>query len=453
MNEIRNIHLGRQAYTVSAEAYKELKEYLEAIQKKVGKEVAEEVELRMVELLTARGVTSKKVVLQKDVDYLKEQLGTPGDFGDDDADSETVSAGEEETEGQRRLFRDPDNAMIAGVAAGLANYFDIDVIIVRLLFIALVFFGGSGVLIYLVLWVLVPEAKTNSERLQMQGMAVNVDNIKRVIDQADVPGVTRRVTSFVGRIVSVLVKAVLAAVGVGFILAGIVALLGAGLAAAFGLVRGVDIAGVPIFPVGAEAVTMLICACVIAGLIGGMLATSGVALVRRKWSMPAWALAAIIGTFIAAVSLGAAFGADIAPAIRHRYEALQHTRTVSVQPIKRLHILGNDVQYRIEYGSTPSVQIHSFGSVNTQAVKVNEKDGTLTIDARGLHQDACNTFCPYGDSNVEVVVLTPDNAGLPIDASGGAEVTVRTNIKEQPDAPPTAPAAPKAPVAPVVRDA
>ena len=132
MNEIKHIHLGRQSFTVSVEAYKELHDYLNEIKAQVGKaagDVVDEVELRMAELLIERGIAGEKVVLPEDVHYLKEQLGEPHDFKDEDEDTapEADKPGEA---GTKRLFRDSDNAMFAGVAAGLGAYFGVDAVII-----------------------------------------------------------------------------------------------------------------------------------------------------------------------------------------------------------------------------------------------------------------------------------------------------------------------------------
>ncbi|HSX05540.1 MAG TPA: PspC domain-containing protein [Candidatus Saccharimonadales bacterium] len=433
MNEIRNIHLGRQAYTVSADAYKELHAYLEAIQRQVGKEVAEEVELRMAELLAERGVTGKKVVLQKDVDYLKEQLGKPGDFSEDHHTDDEPTAKQTETgASEKRLFRDTDNAMIAGVAAGLAKYLDIDTVIVRLIFIALVFFGGSGILLYVVLWLLVPEAKTNSERLQMRGLAVNVENIKHAVSGADVPGATRRASKVVGGFIATLVKVLLGVVGVGLIVGGLAVLLGSAGSLMFGLIRGVQVSNAPIFPIGKEEIAALVCAFVVVGLIASMVVASGVALVRRKWPMPGWAVAAVVGLFIAAGAVGTGFGLGVAPQVKSRVDALRHNRTVTLaQPIQRLHVLGTKAAYRVVYDTKPSVEIHAFGNVQPSDVTITEQNGLLTVDTRGLAKPSCTLFCPFDDGNsTEVVIHAPNPDTLPADTPGGASFTIRNNYKE-----------------------
>src|SRR5690606_36901316 len=140
-------------------AHKALQDYLRAIKRHMSDsdEVVEEVELRMAELLTERGISGDKVVLLKDVNYLKEQVGEPGDFGDGDAPDESPR---EDATAPKRFFRDTENAMIAGVAAGIGKYLGIDPVWVRLAFVLLVFAGASGILIYIILWLIVPEAKT-----------------------------------------------------------------------------------------------------------------------------------------------------------------------------------------------------------------------------------------------------------------------------------------------------
>lgn len=103
MNEVKIIHLGRQQFAVSLEAYGELKTYLDDIagQTHNDGDVSEEIELRMAELLVERGCSDTKVVLPADVTFLKEQLGEPKDFRDD-ADGEAAPAS---ADTPRRLTR------------------------------------------------------------------------------------------------------------------------------------------------------------------------------------------------------------------------------------------------------------------------------------------------------------------------------------------------------------
>ena len=427
MNEIKHIHLGRQQFTVSLEAYGELRKYLDAIAHQagdVGADMTEEVELRMAELLTERGVTSDKVVLPKDVTFLKSQLGEPRDFNDKDLDED--DSVEVSNDGSKRLFRDTDEAMIAGVAAGLGKYLDIDTIIIRLIFIALVFAGGSGILLYVILWLLVPEAKTNSDRLQMDGLAVNIDNIKQTIDRADVPGATRRVSRSIVSGLMMGIRVLVNIIGVLIVLIGSALLIADITTFMFGLARGLQVGGIKIFPVNGEEISLLACAFVLIGLMAGMLMVSGLALVRKKWTMPSWALAAVVGVFIIVAAIGSAVSADVTPQIMKRYNNVNHSRSITVAPFKQLNFVSSNMFYVIQRTDDPTAKVHikSLGSVDTSKISVADKDGVLTIDTSGFRPPVdCGLICPYGTTNAEIVVTVPINYSISSAGAPGAKVT------------------------------
>ena len=81
----------------------------------------------------------------------------------------------------KKLFRNPDEKVLGGVAGGLAAYFGIDPTVIRLLFVLTIFFGGAGLIIYLVLWIITPEAKTLTDKMQMKGEPVTLTNIESSI--------------------------------------------------------------------------------------------------------------------------------------------------------------------------------------------------------------------------------------------------------------------------------
>jgi phage shock protein PspC (stress-responsive transcriptional regulator) len=78
----------------------------------------------------------------------------------------------------KKLYRNPKDKVVGGVSSGLASYFGVDVIAVRLVFILALLIGGSGFLIYIVLWIITPEAKTLTEKMEMQGEPVTLANIE-----------------------------------------------------------------------------------------------------------------------------------------------------------------------------------------------------------------------------------------------------------------------------------
>jgi phage shock protein PspC (stress-responsive transcriptional regulator) len=81
------------------------------------------------------------------------------------------------------LFRDPDNRVFGGVCSGIGHYFGIDPVILRIIFVVSFIFFGTGILIYLILWLVIPKAVTSADKLSMKGEPVNVENIKRKVQE------------------------------------------------------------------------------------------------------------------------------------------------------------------------------------------------------------------------------------------------------------------------------
>ena len=415
MNEITKIHLGREVFTISIEAHKVLQAYLRAIERQVGEDenVVQEVEARMAELLGEHGITSDKVVLEEDVRYLKEQLGEPSDFKNDPEEAEA----NDKRNGSKRLFRDTEHGMIAGVAAGIGAFLGIDPLVVRLLFVLLVFAGGAGVLIYIVLWLLVPPAKTHSDHLQMQGRAVTVEAIKSAVDRADVSGAAGRATKVVGRFLERVAELTLAVVGTALAAAAIGLFLFAATAAAYLLMHGLDAAGQIIFPFGAKEVLWVICGFALLAVISVALAVVAVALIRRKWHVSAWALAGMLVIFMGSVSVGTALGFDAVPRFSERYDSLQHVEMRSVSAFKHLRMNGqfNQADFeQIDFNSPDyRVEILYMGAGDPGLVKTTVKDEVLIVDSSEfVKASKCMLICPYGPHNLRVIVHAPYGTNL-----------------------------------------
>lgn len=325
MNEITNIHLGRQPFTISVEAHKALETYLQAIKREVGKkgeDVVKEVELRMAELLTERGISGEKVILPEDIDYLKEQLGEPAAFSDEEKNDKSTDDVDEET-ASKRLFRDTENAMLAGVCAGIAKYLGTDPVWVRLAFVALVLLGASGVLLYIILWLIVPEAKTQGDRLQMQGKPVTVDTLKEVVQRADVEGAAKRAGTTVGRAVQSVLKVLLVVVGVLLAVAGVAMIMGMLAAGTYLLAHGSLVNNQVVFPIGMRETLAVVCALAIGLILAILLLVSGLAMIRRKWPLPGWATGTLVALFVVAGGVGTALALDSVPHVSDRVDNAQ----------------------------------------------------------------------------------------------------------------------------------
>ncbi len=92
----------------------------------------------------------------------------------------------EEDKSMKKLYRNPDGKVIAGVSQGLAKFLDIDITVVRVLFVLSIFLGGTGLLVYVVLWIILPEATSITDRVQMEGDKITLENIDSSIKKAQV---------------------------------------------------------------------------------------------------------------------------------------------------------------------------------------------------------------------------------------------------------------------------
>jgi phage shock protein PspC (stress-responsive transcriptional regulator) len=405
MNEVARIHLGRQPFTIAAEAHSALRNYLDAIKKQVDdKEVVDEVEMRMAELLAERGIKGEKVVLAKDVDYLKQQLGNPRDFKEE-AD-ETAPSIEPET---KRLFRDTDNAMIAGVAAGLSKYFGIDVLFIRILLVLSVFIWGWGILLYIVLWLLVPEAKTSSDRLQMMGKAVNVDSLKEVVERADVKGAARRANKSLAGPINSAFRFLLKLAGIVFVLSGLGALFGLIAAESYILVHNGSFLQDNIFPVGLREHLLLDIGIAVVAIVAVFIVLFGVAMFRRKWPIRTWITGMLIGLIFIGLAASGALAADVVPMVRDRYNANIHTTTRSVQPFTTVSILGKNADINYQVSDRYSVSLKYFDKPDISKIKTTVSNGTLSIDSQQFDQHRhCHTLCLPDTYDMQITVSSPN---------------------------------------------
>jgi phage shock protein PspC (stress-responsive transcriptional regulator) len=199
MNKVFNINLGGYPFTIDEDAYNHLRSYLETIHNHFRKtegyeEITHDIEARLAELFVER-LSSRPIVGYQEVEDAIAIMGRPEEFGADPVSEETTHTTTDKksgasTEGKfkiktgKRLYRDTEDSVVGGVAAGLSAYFGIaDPIWVRLFFVIVVLSGGIGIPFYLILWALMPEAKTASDRLAMRGEPINISNISKIITE------------------------------------------------------------------------------------------------------------------------------------------------------------------------------------------------------------------------------------------------------------------------------
>ncbi len=209
MKEITRIHLAKVAYDIEVDAKKDIQQYIAALERYADDpELLDDIEIRITELLAERGVVAGGVIAKDDVAAVRAQLGEPSDFAPEGMGD--IAVGAEVDDSPRKLYRDRDSAILGGVLAGMARFFGIDPLWTRLIFIVLLIASfGAAFIIYLILWLIVPSAKTAAEKLQMRGKPVTLASIKKLGERENVEinstaEVTRRVLRIATGIVALI---------------------------------------------------------------------------------------------------------------------------------------------------------------------------------------------------------------------------------------------------------
>lgn len=187
MKEITRIHLAKTPYDIELDAKEVLQKYLSEIKQMMGSEdTMYEIEARMVELLGERGVQNNGIITMSDVEDLRSKMGLPKEFSDSESNEDSQADLTPSNSPAKRLMRDTDNAIFGGVCAGIAAYWGINPLWVRLLFIISPFITfGTALLVYIIIWISLPEAKTAAEKLQMRGEPVTLDSLKKAANNSE----------------------------------------------------------------------------------------------------------------------------------------------------------------------------------------------------------------------------------------------------------------------------
>lgn len=175
-----NINLGGYAFHIDEDAYERLRQYLKNIERELSgessaSEIISDIEGRVAELFRGKLNNYKQVITMKDVEEVMAVMGSPEVISGGD------TSGESTPRSSRRMYRDPDGRVFGGVCSGLAAYMNWDPLIIRIIFAILILFGGVGIGLYLILWIVVPEAKTTAQKLEMRGNPVTIENIKESV--------------------------------------------------------------------------------------------------------------------------------------------------------------------------------------------------------------------------------------------------------------------------------
>ncbi|MFN3640597.1 MAG: PspC domain-containing protein, partial [Flavobacterium sp.] len=187
MNKTVNINLGGLFFHIDENAYQKLNRYFDAIKRSLSNasgqdEIMKDIEMRIAEIFSEQQISDKHVIGLKEVDAMIAIMGQPEDYRLEEEGETQNTHPPSYTKTNKKLYRDIDNNILGGVAAGFGHYLGIEAIWVRLILVILLFASFfTFVFIYLLLWILIPKAITTSEKLEMTGEPVNLSNIEKKI--------------------------------------------------------------------------------------------------------------------------------------------------------------------------------------------------------------------------------------------------------------------------------
>lgn len=188
MNKTVNMNLGGFFFHIDEDAYQKLNRYFDAIRASLSNdgrdEIMNDIESRISELFSEKLTSNKQVLSLKDVDDVIAVMGQPEDYKIENDETNNANYAYANSGKSKKLYRDRESGLVAGVCSGLSHYFGIDTVWIRIALILLVFAGfGTGILAYIILWAVTPEAVTTTEKLEMRGEPINISNIEKKVKE------------------------------------------------------------------------------------------------------------------------------------------------------------------------------------------------------------------------------------------------------------------------------
>jgi phage shock protein PspC (stress-responsive transcriptional regulator) len=241
MDKTININLGGTLFQIDEEAFRILRDYLQAINNRFGNvqgghETIEDIETRIAEIFQSQKSLAGAIT-RENVEAMITIIGKPEDFDH----GETDTGAPVYTSQKRRMHRNPDDFIISGVCGGIGSYLDIDPVLFRILFIISAMFG-VGLLVYVALWIALPVARTDSQKREMSGSSYHSTRLQnRQYDNTQMTGAPLYDTGYnspsrignaineifmaIGRVFYIIVRIFLIMIGVVFVLTGFLFIL------------------------------------------------------------------------------------------------------------------------------------------------------------------------------------------------------------------------------------
>lgn len=412
MKKTLSITLGGRIFSIEEDGYTALDAYLKSLRAHFASdpsvdELVHDIEFSFGEKFSEKLTKDKQVVTLSDVESVIAVVGRVEEIADEDTytspseEPAKEAAHEPSSSAKRRLYRNPDDRLIAGVCSGLAVYFDVDPLIIRILAIALTFVNGLGLILYLVFWVSIPAAETSLQKLEMQGKEPNLNEFQELTKDkptnAQQEGRLYRLLNAPLRLIGFVFDGLKRFFGlfgsVIRVIAGASLLFFAFVLTTLGTMALIvfatnvqsryvtsdlplnELAQNPLYYVGLGSVYLL------ALIPLAFFAILGVSLLRRKNQFNIAATSLLIGVWILAAGGAAAAGSHLGPwaytHIRASEERAVTNRAIQTDSFERIHVSDN-LRLTVRQGATTSITF-SGPEEELARIQATTSNGILTL--------------------------------------------------------------------------
>jgi phage shock protein PspC (stress-responsive transcriptional regulator) len=446
------VSIGTVPFVIEEQAYATLERYLRAIHAHFAAtadadEIVADIESRMAEEFAAALGKHRRIIESKDVNAVIESMGTIEDFRtfDSGAPESAASPAFQKT----RLYRDADNQVLGGVCAGIANYFGMDPVILRLAFGLSIFLGGFGVVLYIVLWIALPEARTTAQKVEMTHGRLTLAALQKKIDDVVPPakrkGLLMKIIAFPFMVIRVVfnatvnvLKAVLpilariigafATVGATFAIAALTFVLFAMLLNPDSPYIGLPLHGALTKP---EYVTLLLSGYFVAFVPALFALLIGISLMTMRSLFSTVGIIALVIVWFAAGTTGATTLFSATPELEPAF-AQYEERSEQAYDLADFATIDADGIDRIEVTQGETYEVILIGGQRGLAShQPMVEDGVLSLQ-RVEDDDPCLLFCLSDHARLRIVmpalvsVSARDAARVTLTGFSGSALTIAT---------------------------
>lgn len=446
MNKTISINIGGFNFNIDEDAYEKLRFYLDSIRKNYKvpeeEEIMSDIEAGIAEKFTAMVSGQKQSISVAQVDEIIKIMGTVEEITEEDADADNMDeAKETETnskETSKRLYRDSDDVVIAGVASGLAAYFGIDPVFIRLLFVLTLFADGIGLLVYLIFWLIMPKAQTSTQKLSMRGKPINISEISqavkeksKMIGNESVEAVKRlrqssawyRILNFPIRIIEITFSFIkrlfrifwpITAVffGIIFIAGAFAAIIGFSIVLGYALLNINSPYIMSDLPLADLASNPLYYAFAISAYLVALIPTIlflffGTTLFLRKNTFKPAMLGILAGMWMLAVVISATVAGNLVPQFKARIDEINQAETITknfdYKDFQKIYLSGN-LDIKIKNGDKYSIALTGRNK-DLDRLSFNIEDGQLQIMEKDQPDDGKLCIFCYDEEITGVITL------------------------------------------------